>query len=176
MAFGGDALLRSATPEKIRRVGLELPQGAFAEGQLLMEEMRLGARYPEGRSGQIDSSVVTGRGVQALLGGFDTQVKTAQEILGRALGKALEMCFELDEKVWPNTKKEIRGTSNGTPFEETYTPARDINGSYMVDISYGFAAGMDTNRALVFLLQLRGDKLVPRDLVQRQLPMDLDIV
>jgi hypothetical protein len=34
---------------------------------------------------------------------------------------------------------------------------------------------MNPNQALVFLLQLRGDQLVPRDFVQRQLPMDVDV-
>jgi len=72
MSFGPDAIIRSASPEKIRHVGLELPQGAFAESELLQQEMRIGSRYPEGRSGSIDASVVTGQGVQALMGGFDT--------------------------------------------------------------------------------------------------------
>lgn len=46
MSFGGDALIRTQSPEKIRRVGVELPQGAFAEGQMLEADMRAGARYP----------------------------------------------------------------------------------------------------------------------------------
>jgi hypothetical protein len=176
MTFGGDAIIRTASPEKIRRVGVELPNGAFTESQLLEGDMRAGARYPEGRSGQIDASVVTGRGVQALMGGFDSQVKTAQLVIGAALGKALMIAFEMDEKFWPGMKKPIRGVANGAHFEETYVPDKDIAGSYTVDVTYGFAAGMDPNRALVFLLQLRGDKLVPRDFVQRQLPMDVDVV
>lgn len=176
MTFGGDAIIRTASPEKVRRVGIDLPQGSFAESQMLEADMRAGARYPEGRSGQIDASVVTGRGVQALMGGFDSQVKTAQLVIGHALGKALSIAFEMDEHHWPDVKKPIRGVANGAHFEETYTPSKDIAGSYTVDVTYGFAAGMDPNRALVFLLQLRGDKLVPRDFVQRQLPMDVDVV
>jgi hypothetical protein len=176
MTFGGDAIIRSNSPEKIRRVGVELPQAAFAEEQMLERDMRQGARYPEGRSGDIDASVVTGRGVQALQGGFDSQVKTAQNCIGQALSTALGLCLEMDEKFWPGKKKEIRGVANGQHFEESYTPSKDIDGVYTVDVTYGFAAGMDPNRALVFLLQLRGDKLVPRDVVQRQLPMDVDVV
>lgn len=176
MAFGRDAIIRTNSPEKIRRVGIELPTAAFAESQMLESDMRMGARYPEGRSGEIDASVVTGRGVQALLGGFDTQVKTAQVVLGSALARALSFCFEMDEKLWPNMRKSIRGVANGAHYEETYVPSKDIAGNYTVDVTYGFAAGMDPNRALVFLLQLRGDKLVPRDFVQRQLPMDVDVV
>jgi hypothetical protein len=64
---------------------------------------------------------------------------------------------------------------NGTPFEETYTPAKDLKGNYRVSVSYGFASGMNPNQALIFLLQLRGDQLVSRDFVQRQLPMDIDV-
>lgn len=138
--------------------------------------MRIGSRYPEGRSGSIDASVVTGRGIQELQGGFDTQVKTAQLVLGHSLSKSLSIAFEMDEAYWPNEKKSIRGVANGAHFEDTYTPSKDIAGSYTVDVTYGFAAGMDPNRALVFLLQLRADHLVPRDFVQRQLPMDVDVV
>lgn len=176
MTLGGDAIIRTASPEKIRRVGVELPQGPLIEAQQLQNEMRIGARYPEGRSGEIDASVVTGRGVQALMGGFDSQVKVAQSVLGDALSKSLMLAFEMDEKFWPNKKASIRGVANGAHFEESYVPSKDIAGSHTVDVTYGFAAGMDPNRALVFLLQLRGDKLVPRDFVQRQLPMDVDVV
>ncbi len=176
MSFGGDAIIRTNSPEKVRRVGIDLPQAAFAEEQMLERDMRQGARYPEGRSGEMDASVVTGRGVQALQGGFDSQVKTAQGQIGQALSRALSMCLEMDETFWPNLKKEIRGVANGQHFEESYVAKKDIDGVYTVDVTYGFAAGMDPNRALVFLLQLRGDKLVPRDFVQRQLPMDVDVV
>lgn len=176
MTFGSDALLRTRSPEKIRRVGMELPPGAFAETQALDAELHTGARYPEGRQGQVEASVITGRGIQSLLGGFDTQIKTAQLIFEQAIRQTVGLCFLADEVWFPAVKKEIRGTSNGTPFNETYIPAKDIAGDHTVDVTYGFAAGMDPNRALVFMLQLRGDNLVSRDVVQRQLPFDVDVV
>lgn len=175
MTFGPDAVLRTASPDKIRRVGLELPQGAFQETAALDQELRVGSRYPNARSGEPGASIITGRGIQELMGGFDTQVKTAQMVLGHALKMTLRMCFEYDQKMWPNTAKTIRGTANGSPFEETYKASRDIAGDFTVDVTYGFAAGMDPNRALVFLLQLRGDKLIDRDTVQRQLPWEVDV-
>lgn len=175
LALGPDSIIRTSSPEKIRRVGIEVPQGAFVENQLLETDMRTGARYPEGRTGNIDASVVTGRGVQALLGGFDIQVKTAQLVLGQALRRALTLCFEMDEKFWPEVAKTIRGTANGTPFEQTYKPSRDIKGDHTIEVTYGFAAGLDPNRALVFLLQLRGDGAIPRSMVQREIPMDVDV-
>lgn len=175
MAFGPDAVLRTNSPEKIRRVATEIPQAAFAEMQALAGEQRMGSRYPEGRTGELDASVVTGRGVQQLMAGFDTQVKTAQAVFTVCLGEVIELCFRLDEILWPNEKRTIRGTQDGTPYEITYTPSRDIAGDYTCDVSYGMAAGLDPNRALVFFLQLRGDRLVSRDLVRRQMPFPMDV-
>jgi hypothetical protein len=81
----------------------------------------------------------------------------------------------MDEQYWPDTEKSIQGMVNGTPFNEKYVPSKDIRGDYSVNVSYGFAAGMNPNQALIFLLQLRGDQDISRDFLQRQLPMDIDV-
>src|SRR5437899_4734798 len=176
MTFGDDAVIRTDSPDKIRRIGIDVPQAAFQEGQVLEQELRVGTRSPEARSGNVDASVITGKGIQALMGGFNTVVTTGQTVIGETLRHALELAFEMDEKLWPNEKKTIRGTAQGTPFEADYTPARDIAGDYTVDVTYGFAAGQDPARAIVGLLQLRGDQLISRDFFQRQLPMGIDVV
>lgn len=176
MTFGDDAVIRTDSPDKIRRVGIDVPQATYQESAMLENEMRIATRNPEARSGQMDASIITGKGVQALMGGFNTVIKTGQDILGVALKDAIQMAFEMDEKLWPSEKKTIRGTAQGTPFEETYTPAKDIKGDYTVDVTYGFAAGQDPARAIVGLLQLRGDQLISRDFFQRQLPMNIDVV
>lgn len=175
MTFGDDAVIRTDNPDKIRRVGIDVPSAAFQEGQMLEQELRVGTRTPEARSGNVDASIITGRGVQALMGGFNTVISTGQTVLSEALAKALELCFEMDEKLWPKEKKTVRGTVQGTPFEETYIPGKDIAGDYTVDVTYGFAAGQDPARAIVGLLQLRGDQLISRDFFQRQLPMSIDV-
>lgn len=176
MTFGDDAVIRTDSPDKIRRVGIDVPQAAFQEGAMLEQELRVGTRTPEARSGNVDASIITGRGVQALMGGFNTVVTTGQTVIAEALKMAIELCFEMDEKLWPNEKKTIRGTAQGTPFEESYIPSKDIKGDYTVDVTYGFAAGQDPARAIVGLLQLRGDQLISRDFFQRQLPMGIDVV
>lgn len=176
MTFGDDAIIRTDSPDKIRRVGMDFPQAAMQESQLLERELMLGTRTPESRTGNMDASIITGKGIQALQGGFNTVITTGQTVIGRALEQALNIALRMDEKFWPNVKKEIRGVLQGTPFEESYTPSKDIDGNHTVDVTYGVAAGLDPSRALVFLLQLRGDQLVPRDFVQRQLPMDIDVV
>jgi hypothetical protein len=173
--FGDDAVIRTNSPEKIRRVGTDMPQAAWQQDALLAEEVMKGTRTPASATGDVHASIITGQGVNALNGGYDIQVATGQLMIGQAIEDALQIAFEMDEKYWPDTSKRIRGVINGTPFEENYTPAKDINGDYTVSVSYGFASGMNPNQALIFLLQLRGDQLVSRDFVQRQLPMDVDV-
>jgi len=174
MTFGDDALIR--TDGDVKYVQRDIPQYAFQEGAMLDNEARQAMRSPEVRSGNLDASIITGKGVQALMGGFNTVITTGQNVIAQALSRALALCFEMDEKLWPGEKKVVTGVVQGTPFEETYIPRKDISGNYTVDVTYGFAAGQDPARAIVALLQLRGDQLVSRDFVQRQLPMDLDVV
>lgn len=174
LAIGADATIRSATPEKIRRIGLDVPRETFMEQQALDQELRSGSRYPEARGGNTDASVITGKGVQALMSGFDTQIRTGQAMWALAWERLIELCFKVDEALWPDVEKTIRGNQNGTPYEITYKPSRDIAGDHSVDVQYGLMAGLDPNRALVFGLQARGDKLISRDFLRSQMPFSLD--
>lgn len=172
--FGPDAVLRSQTPERIRRVGLDVPNAAFAESALLQQEMRLGARYPEGRTGQIDASIITGQAVQALLGGFDSQVKAAQQVLTQLFEDVMGLCLKMDERLFPG-EKIIRGVQGSAPYELKYSPEKDIKGDYTVQVRYGLMAGLDPSRALIFSLQALGADLVSRDFVMRELPWSMNV-
>ena len=171
---GGDAVIRSQTPEKIRRVPLDVPQFAFAENNVLGDEMRIGARYSETRGGNIDSSIVTGQGIKALQAGFDGQVKVAQSIIGEALGEAISIAMMIDEAYFGDYEREVSATANGVQYRLKYKPNRDIKGNYGVTVEYGLMAGLDPNRALVFALQARGDKLFSRGFVRRNIPVTLN--
>ena len=175
LALGPDSIMRSSQPQNIRRVGLDLPPGVFTESGVLERELRLGARYPETRSGNTSASVITGRGVQELQAGFDTQIKSAQSQFARMFADLIGLCFEVDEKLFSNVQKTIRGSEDGTPYVLKYTPSRDIKGEYGVDVRYGIMSGMDPSRAIIALLQMRSDKLVSRDYVRREIPMDLNV-
>jgi hypothetical protein len=172
--LGPDAVIRTSNPAGVGRVALNVPRDAFSEQAQLDAELRIGTRYPEVRTGNADSSVITGRGVQALMGTMDTQVRTAQAILARWFADLFSLCLEVDEKIWPNKTKTLQGRINGTPFEVKYKPSRDIAGDTTVDVQYGLMAGLDPNRWLVFGLQARGEKLISRDYLRRQMPADLD--
>lgn len=173
-AFGPDAVLRSDNPNQIRRVGLELPMGAFQEQQVLEQEMRMGSRYPEGRSGQMDASIITGSGVQALLGGFDTQIKAGQQIIAEVLENIFSIAFEMDEKLFPGNKQSI-GMFQGAQYELSYSPEKDIKGDYSVQVRYGMMAGLAPSQALIFSLQALQAQLVSREFVMQELPWSMNV-
>lgn len=168
---GSRAIMRTRNPSGVGRVRMDIPPQAFTLGETLREEMREGAMSPGVRAGDSDASVITGKGVNALQGMYQSQINALQTQIADGLTRVIEMAFEYDEKVFANVRKEIRGQDAGVPYKETYTPIKDINGDYTVDISYGFAAGIgDPNRALVYLLQANQAGLVSRDYTQRSMP------
>ena len=172
--IGPDSVLRTAAPEKIGRVRLDVPNEVFAQQSMMAEDLAKGSRYPGPRTGQIDGSVVTGRGVEALMSGFDTQIRTGQALFADVFTDLMSMAFELDEALWPDQRKKLRGDSDGVKYTVEYTPAKDIKGDYTIDVQYGLMAGLDPNRALVFGLQARGDKLISRDFLRRQMPFAIN--
>jgi hypothetical protein len=174
LQLGGDAVIRTANPAGVRRVELNIPAGAFTEQNLLNQELRSGTRYPEGRSGNIDASIVTGQGVQALMGAFDTQVKSAQAIFASALRDVISMCFEIDEKMYPE-EKTIRGVDSGSPYEITYKPSKDIKGDFSADVRYGMLAGLNPAQGLIFMLQALGGGLISKDMAMRELPFTVNV-
>ena len=174
LQLGGDAVIRTANPAGVRRVELTIPAGAFTEQNILNQELRVGTRYPESRTGNIDASIVTGQGVQALMGAFDTQVKSAQAIFAATLRDVITLCFEVDEKIYPE-EKTIRGVDSGSPYEVTYKPSKDIKEDYSADVRYGMLAGLNPAQGLIFMLQALGGKLISRDMAMRELPFTVNV-
>jgi hypothetical protein len=174
LMLGGDAVIRTANPAGVRRVELNIPPGAFTEQEILNQELRVGTRYPESRTGNIDASIVTGQGVQALMGAFDTQVKSAQAIFAATLRDIISLCFNVDELLYPE-EKTIRGVDSGSPYEITYKPTKDIKGDYSADVRYGMLAGLNPAQGLIFMLQALGGKLISRDMAMRELPFTVNV-
>ena len=174
LQLGGDAVIRTANPAGVRRVDLNIPAGAFTEQNILNQELRVGSRYPESRTGNIDASIVTGQGVQALMGAFDTQVKSAQAIFAASLRDIITICFQVDELMFPETKT-IRGVDAGSPYEVEYTPTKDIKGDYSCDVRYGMLAGLNPAQGLIFMLQALGGGLISKDMAMRELPFGINV-
>ena len=174
MPMGPDAIIRTSQPAGVGRVRLDVPAAAFQEQAALQSELRLGARYPEGRTGTIDASIITGQGVQALLGAFDSQIKAGQTILTEVFEDVLRTCFELDELLF-DEEKSVKGIAQGTPYELKYKPSKDIKSDTSIEVRYGLMAGLDPSRALIFSLQALGADLVSKDFIRRELPWSVNV-
>jgi hypothetical protein len=175
VALGPDGVIRTqGGAASVGRARLDMPNQAFSAVEQLKAEVQIGAMSPEARSGATDASVITGKGLQELAAGFSSQISIGQEVFKDFFGRLICLAFEMDEKLWPETEKEIRGNDSGVPYAIKYSARKDIDGDHTVDITYGFAAGLDPNRALVFLLQADGAGLVSKDYVRRSLPVDLN--
>lgn len=172
--YGPYTTLQTDNPGGVAQLPLPIPNGLFPEQQALAQEQRIGSRYPEGRTGSMNASIITGAGVEALAGTFDTQVMTFQRLLESALEDVLGMCFELDEKLWPGREKSVRVKDDGSPVQITYSPFKDIKGDYSADVTYGAIAGLDPNRAAVFILQAIGGGLMSKKTGRQYLPVDFD--
>lgn len=174
LGFGPDAVIQSEQP--VRRVPIEVPSSVFSVEAQMQEETRVATKHPSARDGVSNASVITGRGVEALMGQFDGHIKAAQIMLGECLAEGSSLSFRVDEAYFGDIEREIKGTLSGESFVEKWKPSRDIDGDYLCTVDYGFASGLGTGQALVLMLQLLGPGLISKDTVRRNLPLQMDIV
>lgn len=176
IALGPDAIIRSQSPEQIRRIALDIPRESFAVIEHFASELRAGAISPEALGGSIDANVVTGKGVQELMAGYSQQVAMYQETLVGFFEKVAKLCFRMDEALWPDVEKTIEGVRDGAEYSLKYTPSKDVAGYHQVDVTYGTSTGLDPNRHVVWLLQLAAAGLYSKDTVLRALPGQVNAV
>lgn len=172
--IGPDAVIRTNSPRDVGRVSLDIPNAAFLQTSSLDDELKRASHYPDTRAGVSDASVVTGRGVQALMGGFDARVRVYQSNLGEAVADSLTMAMEVDKAYFGSKSKTVYASVSGSSYEVTYTPNKDIYSTGVV-ATYGVLAGMDPNRSLVWSLQALGAGLVSNRWVMENLPVSMDV-
>lgn len=172
--YGPDAVIATQNPAGVGRLRMDIPQAAFQAMQTLDQDMAIGGMSPEARTGNIQASVITGKGIEAASAGYSAQIANAQTMIGFGLMLAVQRCFCLDEYLWPNTQREVKGIENGIPFVDTYVASKDIKGDLSVEVTYGFMLGMAPNNALVFLLQASAAGLISKDFASRNLPVGVN--
>lgn len=175
-AIGPHSLLQTDNPQNVRRINLDLPMTTFAEVANLNDELKSGSRYPDARTGGVQASVITGKGIEAMLGTFDSQIKAGQMVFKEALEQITAMAFELDEAWFGGITKRISGVTAGGSYEFEYTPSKDIGGRYACAVTYGFAAGMNPQASVITMLQLEGVGAISKETMQSNLPFSIDPV
>jgi len=163
---GPDALIytpRGGTPPQ--KVQLNLPPDAWRGQDSFERQLRLGSRRPSSRDGESPVSYATGKGIDALASGLDSQLKAAQTVFGWFLTDLVSAALCLDEGLYPDVEKPIGER------RETYVPSRDIAGRYTVEVSYGLLMGINPSYATVMLSQLIAAGLLSHKTAMTQLPV-----
>lgn len=124
--------------------------------------------YPLQDDGNSPLSFATGRGLEELQQSADQEVNEYRTVIAHALQDLDAKRLEWDEKMSPDTKKPLATKRRGSKAE-TYTPSKDINGSYASKREYGFMAGFDEPQKIVAGGQLIQLGLVDRRTVQEKI-------
>lgn len=153
---------------------LSVPNQIFAYAEQLDQDTKEAAGYPDARTGGVKASIITGRGVEALMGTFDTQIKAAQVRFKRILEDVTAYCFKLDVKLWPNRPTICEGITLGKSYRFVYTPAKDIGDNTACTVSYGFGLGNSPAQAMLMQMQLETAEYISKKTVRNNLPWAID--
>ena len=148
-----------------QKVQLNLPPDTWRGQDFMERQLRLGSRRPASRDGESPVSYATGKGIDALASGLDSQLKAAQTIFGWFLQDLVGSALCLDQALYPNLEKSIGD------LKETYIPERDIAGRYTVEANYGLLMGINPSYATVMLSQLIAGGLLSHKTAMTQLPV-----
>lgn len=163
---GPDAIIRVPRGGQLpSKVQLALPPDVWRGQEFSERQLRLGSRRPASRDGESPVSYATGKGIDALASGLDSQLKAAQTIFGWFLQDLNGAALCLDQALYPDEEKPIG------ELRETYVPSRDIAGRYTVEANYGLLMGINPSYATVMLSQLIAGGLLSHKTAMTQLPV-----
>jgi len=139
-------------PHVINKLGPQGEMGQIAPTQQIqvdrdIEQMtqfsRILNRNPEVRQGEIQSKgqYTSAKTLEQLAEAIDTVIGVHWDILSVGMKYGYKVAYKMDQKLWGGKKKTARGTMRGQKFRDEYTPNKDINGRWEIEVEYGFGVG-----------------------------------
>ena len=125
--------------------------------------------YPQQLSGDPGASIVSSRGIKASMGALDARLAVAHKQFEVGLGKVSGYLLAFDE-MYCNTEKTIVGDFRDVSDAEDYFPEKDVAGAWVVNCTYGLAAGSDPSNVGVQLSMHLGNRAISLELYRQQLP------
>jgi len=109
----------------------------------MMGFMNIYNKNPEVRQGQVDSkgAYTSAKTLEQLAEAIDTTIGTYWDIISPGMQHLMAACFQMDEELWPNVEKRITLNMKGKKLRDVYTPSKDIDGRYHINVDYGFGVG-----------------------------------
>jgi hypothetical protein len=114
------------------------------------------------QTGQLHSSIQTGRATHAAQGPQATRIELRQQELGAAFQIANAMTLEMQEKAphLGNQTFEIYGRIRGKSFIEKFKPKDDINGWYRNSVQWEEMVGMNSQQKGAVASELKAAKVI----------------
>ncbi|MEE9593460.1 MAG: hypothetical protein V3W28_07760, partial [Thermoplasmata archaeon] len=130
-------------------------------------------RNPEVRQGEVSGNTYTSaKTLEALSAAVDTVIGRMWDIVSVGMEKMVAVCFKMDEGMWPDTKKNMRGVIKNQRFASKYTPSRDIAGRFEINVEYG---GIGGYQGFLMLLQAKDSGVQSRRRVAEAQPGVSDV-
>jgi hypothetical protein len=108
----------------------------------LGDELRQQSAFPQQLTGEPGASIISARGIDASMGQIDARQALAHKQFERLLIKITGMMLRFDE-IYCAGEKTIHGDDRIYRTAETYNPKTDVDGHYVVSVTYGIGAGSD---------------------------------
>jgi hypothetical protein len=108
----------------------------------LGDELRQQSAFPQQLTGEPGASIISARGIDASMGQIDARLALAHKQFERLLIKISGMMLRFDE-IYCAGEKTIHGDDRIYRTAETYNPKTDVDGHYVVSVTYGIGAGSD---------------------------------
>ncbi len=168
--FGPGAIVQLRSSEgRIDRLG---PTSHFDVKDLIArmgDEASKQSSMPQQLLGEPGASIVSARGISASMGALDARLALAHKQFEQLFGKVSGFALAMDEMFCPG-EKTIVGDERDMSDAEPYDPAKDVNGSWVVNCTYGIGAGSDPANIEVRLNMNLANGLISRETARRQLP------
>lgn len=168
--YGPGAFLQLMSPEaKLDRIQ---PSSHFDIKDLigrLAEEARTQGALPQQLFGEPGASIVSARGINAAMGALDARLAVAHKQMETMYSKLSGFLLAFDE-IYCDGEKTIIGDGSEDEAAEKFLPSRDINGAWLVECTYGLAAGSDPANVEARLHMHLSGRLISRETARSELP------
>lgn len=154
---------------RVEKVSNNMPFQAFQAIDRIERQLRTTARYPVTDDGGSPTAWATGAGIEELGASQTLEVREYQTQIGCALEALDSKRLEWYDRRYPNRKLWVVGEHKGQAYAKTFTPSKDIAGSYKTRRKYGLMAGWDESRKLVGGLQLTAAGIISKALMRENL-------
>lgn len=148
---------------QMNKMNSRVPFEAFQYMNVLEKQLRVVAGYSGMDDGTSPNSFVTGQGLQELKSDVGLEVREYFTVIEDALVTVDSLRLEWADRFYPGRALPMAGVRGGTPFEETYDPAKDIKGNWRTRRVYGAMAGFDDPTKILTGLQLKAAGLMDSD-------------